>query len=505
MINIPSPGALWGSPWHGLIQSGMIGATTQAHPQPASCNSWLIDMGLPALSLTPAQLADAALHGYEWRNYALLPGGHVYGKPIGANTYIFVDTTLKPWLVALSYSFPVSQTLRLSASIKRFGLFGHGEATPIIKTVDVACQQIELVNPVGTYTSRSASLMDVHTNGSKALVGVFLENGVRDLFSCVELFFSGDGGTDGAGLAMSAVEIKGQTSLTHSQSILDDTIDFTITGGWDITFDGELLCPDPPGLATFQQVYDFFDASSTSDPHWIMSFSQIFARYAYYDQAGNAKAIRLKTETRQTTDYALVSDWSMIHYEITCSCNTGCPAHPDNGYARRRYSITTVFSSGWWLMLDDVEVDSIAWERTVQVIKEKYVNFGSPTLEQDISSTNSIVSTGSLSAHIPAVEFSVSNPNNLPGVFRGPNDLEAWGDWSTLMDGATFIADVGIHRMNSNAVAFWLNNGTVNIYGSVHTPKGIVTCPYAPSENNRFAWQRKTNDHDFKQNLLAYV
>lgn len=256
----------WGWPWHGIIKGGTVGATGQAHAQPldglANGNNWgwLIDYGMPAITLTLNEATYYAGLNMEWRNYGLIPGGYVYGTYIGDETYIHIDEAGDAWRVALAYSFPATNTLRLTITLQRFGwLRVDGEYTapaPLVKTVDVACTYITLADPFpsgdGDYLSRSAKLQDVHTNGSKAMIGVLLRkcpgygfDCADDLYSCVELTFSGAGGESGVSLYPAAVEIIPYTSLRERDSSLGYSID-------------------------------------------------TYARYAFYAPDGTAKAVRMK-------------------------------------------------------------------------------------------------------------------------------------------------------------------------------------------------------------------
>lgn len=279
----------WGWPWHGIIKAGMVGSTGQAHTQPldyignGNNVSWLIDYGMPAITLTADESAYYAGLNMEWRTYALIAGGYAYGTYIGDETYIHIDEAGDAWRVALAYSFPATNTLRLTITLQRFGwLRVDGEYTspaPVTKIVDVACTYIELTelfpSAEGNYLSRSAKLQDVHTNGSKAMVGVLLRKYVGygfdysdDLYSCVELTFSGAGGESGAMLSASASELIAYTSLRERDS----------SGGYAI---------------------------------------DTWARYAFYAADGTATAVRLKVDatggtTQQHMRFTLLENSAVI-------------------------------------------------------------------------------------------------------------------------------------------------------------------------------------------------
>lgn len=276
----------WGYPYHGLITGGTIGTTGHSHPQPldylANGNnvSWLIDMGLPAITLTTDETTFCAANNMEWRNYALIAGGYAYGTYIGDETYIHIDDDGKAWRVALAYSFPAADTLRITATIQRFGyLRVDGEYTApaaVIKTADVTCAWIHLTDPFtsseGPYLTRSARLQDVHTNGSKALIGVFLRKNpgygfdyCDDLFSCVDLVITGAGGESGSTLAVAGSEVIPMTNLRER----------TNPGTHDI---------------------------------------DTYARYAFYDSSAVATAVRLRVDIYSTS--------SSIHFKFSLLENT---------------------------------------------------------------------------------------------------------------------------------------------------------------------------------------
>lgn len=263
----------WGWPFHGIIKGGTVGTTGQAHTQPLDALSnganwgWLIEYGMPPVTLTPDEATYYAGLNMEWRNYALIAGGYAYNTYIGDETYIHIDEAGDAWRVALAYSFFATNTLRLTITLQRFGwLRVDGEYTapaPLVKTVDVTCTYIELSDPFASgepnYVSRSAKLQDVHTNGAKAMIGVLLRKNpgygfdyVDDLYACVELTFTGAGGDSGVSLYPAAVEIIPYTSLRERDS----------SGGYAI---------------------------------------DTWARYAFYAPDGTAKAVRMKFDAKYSS------------------------------------------------------------------------------------------------------------------------------------------------------------------------------------------------------------
>ena len=216
----------WGWPWHGLCEGGVIGTSGKTITQPWGGNAWLIDKGLPALDMSPELIASEAAEGREWRNYGLISGGQVNGTwlprrmsggaPVEPNSFVHVDEDGINWLVTVLGTFPATNTVRLNLSIVRFGHFeqGVGEQSPITKTVDISCENIQ-----PTYSaSREVKLQDVWTNGSKALLCVFYLWADQSLvFSAIEMVLTGTGGATGSGLVVDATEVKGQSQLTPDE------------------------------------------------------------------------------------------------------------------------------------------------------------------------------------------------------------------------------------------------------------------------------------------------
>lgn len=254
------PNAPCGWPWHGLIAGGYVGSTGKAVNQPDHGWSWLIDMGLPAISRTPAQAAaDAAAH-YEWRNYALIAGGYLYDTHIGGASFIHVDEANIPWRITLSFSFPASNTLRVDVAIVRFGLFRDGVHSTLETNVSVNCEHIDLgVSSTGDdYSDRIPRLWDVWTNGARALLGVELiasdfYGDYYHLASVAELSISGTGGETGSGLSFELAELHGYSTLRWVDGTYGDE-NGEITGTWH-----RFAYYDSAGVGSAggMQIYDF--------------------------------------------------------------------------------------------------------------------------------------------------------------------------------------------------------------------------------------------------------
>ena len=128
--------ALLGCPIHGLVKGGQItlaNSTTRAYPQPAGSfdmagATWSVERpGVPAVTLTPEQAAEASTNGWQWRNRAMLSGAQrqLYAQVLGG--WLYIDPAGDRWVVtntiesqSTDFVSPISATVTLT----RFGDFG---------------------------------------------------------------------------------------------------------------------------------------------------------------------------------------------------------------------------------------------------------------------------------------------------------------------------------------------------------------------------------------------
>lgn len=525
----------WGWPWHGLIQSDTIASTGQDHTQPTICDSWLIDKGLDPIDLTPEQIAAYAADGMEWRNYALIPGGYVYNTDIGSDAYIHVDEAGDCWRVELAFSFPATNTLRITATIGRFGLIVPSDEAPdppvtVEKVVDVACEEIELNNAVAIatfgipYTSRDARLFDVWTNGSKAIAGVLLNySSYADLFSVAEITITGEGGDDGSTLSVSAVEIKGQSSLTLGAETWTDyppNDTYSSTVNWDLidsTY-ADVCPPEPYEGRQFDLTYQLSDPNAALRVNYdkdVEFDGWTVARYAFYDSAGNARAARLRYGDIVHMELTwLTSDWTVTEVIHTCTCTStvnfcGAPSTIE-WCSERPYNRIYTTKNTIQILLDDEPQDEIGWSWINDVFfpirsiaGEASCTYGGTTTD------NTYENLGSFAAYLPTASDTTwfewatgKTPAYMADVFRSSADY-AFSDNASQINSTSIY--FGIHRINHNALAFVLDDGTNYLYGDVITPLGILTAPLAPADTTHFAWQRKTDDYTFATSAICYV
>ncbi len=524
MITIPN-GGVWGCPWHGLATSGIIAGSSKAITQPTNGNAWLIDMGLPAISLTSAETAEATANNYEWRNYAMISGGRLYDTALPAESFIHVDAADQCWLVTLSYSYPATNTLRVTASIKRFGLFGHGAAAAITKTADVVCNDLTISGG----ESREYWLNDVWTNGVKCLVGVgIFQSPTRDLVSVVEINISGTGGTDGSGLSVSGSEVIVKADLSPGSFDIeptntDNTVEpyrigslyaGTANGVIDI-FEAVHTCDFGDPADTIESRRYYSATGPTQDFFWygdsptgfgggysvvdLESIGGIYAKEAFYNSSGSVKVLRVKFET--TTENHLTG-----FSGPTCSgfLYTYCNQPPTNDaitYNDKYLSGST--TKKLTILLNNDAIDSLgsveSWTGEQHSFSELLGASGHVTT---ITPTGTVIS-GSLSSYLSS-STDIITSTILSTIAQNFRKKTTPSDSSTAMSSGKYI---GLQAIDAKSASFYYSpsSGAARNYGTVTTPLGNKTYTGTPTANIFFAWQRKTGDFSFATSPICYV
>ena len=513
----------WGWPWHGLCEGGVIGTSGKTITQPATGDSWLIDKGLPPLDIDPAVVISEAAAGREWRNYALIHSSKIYDTHLGQDAYVFVDEDGANWLIEVSVTFTgTANVARITLSIVRFGVFKPGGSpdTPVTKYIDVPCEAIELTNPFGgPFASRWGELTDVWTNGSKALVCVFMpqEPGLtqKAIFSAIEVVLSGKGGADGSGLVVNASEVKGQSDLTSKlvNTGANGPIVSSVFGWTYATVDTLVYNCNPYIPAAVSRTWDF---STTGFVTWSTNLydsatdnitRKIICRVCRYDSAGVVEALRLKYE--KSTDH-WVTAASPGNYNgqiyVTCAGDYNCGGMTPTGSS---ISIAGVYKLGFYLLKNDTVIDYIEW-------REEYAGtqVRTPVLrcypvvigwDLSVAINTTYASTGRYwggphAGSLPdpsTISFDISN-------------LDLFAEWNAvanhkfkqlaLTDGVTYY---GFNRDGGTAALHVTPSGGSISYGPVTTPLGNKTTSLTASFY--FAWQRKTGDFAFSVNPICYV
>lgn len=168
----------WGCPWHGLVVGGALQLPTGSMPWPqapspvrdyqASTSLLLKVPDTPEVTRTTEEAAADDAAGREWRNTAMVGGGTLHGRPLGQNSWIYIDPSSQPWLIHPSFSGggrPNSVTLTIS----RFGILG---AAPEQHTRTIAIP--DLGQPLDEDPQPSAvCLHHVKPDGSGAIFAIY--------------------------------------------------------------------------------------------------------------------------------------------------------------------------------------------------------------------------------------------------------------------------------------------------------------------------------------------
>jgi len=509
----------WGWPWHGLCEGGVIGTSGKTITQPATGDSWLIDKGLPPLDIDPLVVASEAAAGREWRNYALIHSNKIYDTHLGQHAYVFVDEDGDNWLIEVTVDFPgAANVARLNLSIVRFGVFKPGGSpdTPVTKYIDVSCEAIELTNPFGgPFALRWGELTDVWTNGSKALVCVFmaLEPGLtqKAIFSAIELVLSGKGGADGSGLVVAASEARGQSELTtkHIDSGTNVLVSNVFGYNFDIVDTFVSSC-NPYVPSQISRTWDYTNRgfvawSSTLYPVTVGNiFQKILCRTCRYDSAGNVESIRLKYE--KSTDH-WVTAATPGNYNgqviLTCDGNLNCGGLTPTGPS---INIAGVYKLGFYLLKNDTVIDHIDWREEYSGTQTHTPTVVSNYITVDIDTIYSSTGRywdGPHAGMLPTP--STISFNDQAGLGQ-----DLFVDWSAiannkfkrsaLTDGVTYY---GFNRDGGTAALHVIPSGGSITYGNVTTPLGNKTTSL--TTKFYFAWQRKTGDFAFSANPICYV
>lgn len=559
---------LWGWPYHGLCTDGVIdlgGGLSHTIATPSHGSAWLYDLGLPAIDRTPDQLiADASL-GHSWTNYSMISGGVLYGTRLGANQFIHVDANSVPWLVSLAYSYPEAslQRVRITLSIVRFGLFGEGVLTPIEVVRDVQCSSYMYSMSGGyTYNGPTTSLLeDVWTNGIKCLVSVAQTRVttpvLKDIFSLIEVVFSGTGGADGSGLVIAASEIMTDVQLSKGPvSGIDNTpLDIQQTDGsqpfiWSGSSPSWTPSWGNSNIYWRSGVYSDCTGQVTGSNNNSIEFYP-YARFAYYNAAGVPKAARLmKKKMHKTTFISATrgSIGSLVKNKTNCQGSTGLDDYlHDTAWLTQSTTAIEEHSFGVFLLENDTVIDKLEIYQSFVVTQDFLLGgrfsglpeTGMPVCDERvfpargcaggwgtlggdlyhandvIISQNSPVWSGSLSAMIglgapPHINDWYVDASGNPIEPLAIDDLTiAWrSNTSNHETSGTAVvrgtSQLSIQRIDAKAAAFYIP-GSTRTYGPVLTPLGIKTAGITPAANLYLAWQRKTGDFTFSASPICYV
>jgi len=513
----------WGWPWHGLCQGGTIGSSGKTISQPSGGNAWLIDKGLPPLDIAPGVIASEAAAGREWRNYGLISGGTVNGTQLSSvstgpfgyknQSYIHVDEAGINWMVTVAYSWPSSNTVRITLSIGRFGHFeiGLGAQTPVTMYADVACEDITYLD-----LNRWVDVQDVWTNGSRALACVFMAmdygNTHCAIISAIEIVLTGTGGSDGSDLVLNASEVKGLSDLNNDvDTEATDPNGSIFSGSFTDNSEHIYSYHDTPINA-----YCFaWDTPTSKEIRWeglqgFVAGYPLINGYIYgkdrcriclYDSDGTIAAYKLRS--RKTIDNA-VTDVVDGGRTGSLSCTTGG--------TRLEHVVTVTVTGtqkeGYYLLKNDTIIDKIEnvktftgtqqqltfYDAVTSTYADYYITYPVPYAESGMTWEGSLGSEISGSAFWP-----------YSGSYPAHNMIGSWDTIDPVTSGFTLLDDsttkIGIHRTDNIAAFFLLD--TTRTYGTVATPLGDKTT--GATGGVYFSWQRKTGDFAFSANPICYV
>lgn len=546
----PPLSAVWGWPWHGLCSGGSVtlpNASTKTMTQPAHGSAWLIDMGRPAITRTPSQVLEDTALGYEWRNYGMVSGGSVHGTALGPDKFIHVDAAGQCWLIGLAFSFPEYslQKVRVTISIVRFGLFGEGAKTPIEVVKDVQCTYFTYTIYGATYTGTRGLLEDVWTNGSRCLVSVVRNRAtvtplIHDIFSLIEISISGTGGVDGSGLVFDAVEVMRDTQLSYGAPASDTPFAF----------------PAVAGSSTYSCGSTITVAWASAGQYWLAHpeyrmddyDNYTYARFAYYNSAGQPKAARIRKSYNAPMTYLSTSHSSGGSISLTDGCSPGVMQWTTDAALYSTSICRKDYAYGIYLLENDTIIDWLELHQSVTVTEESVArhaggpytvicgnevtcdifdygsgstSWGSTGVTDDAGTISARPYTESWSA--PQWRGSLASSLPLPtppdislfewSRYSPPLSVDALtAIWrSTITDHETSgvvtitgSAELGLQRIDAKAAAFFVP-GTTRTYGTILTPLGNKTTSLTPAGNLYFAWQRKTGDFAFSANPICHV
>lgn len=496
----------WGWPWHGLIQSGIIGTTGRAHAQPETGDAWLIDTGIAAPDMTPDEIADEASAGRTWLNYALVPVGLtgstnqrraiVYGTALPSGSFLHIDDDGACWRVVLSGVYDeMASTVTVTATLNRFGLIKiDGSTNPAAALI---ADTVSVVSPVPDYIQSPVGygfwLMDVHTNGDRALFGLYWINGAirYGVISCIEVSFSGAGGADGSGLVMSLAEVLAVSDLMGDPSIpfANVPVPTGVDGANPSSTFVEFTCVNPTDV--YRQ-YDYTYSGEIVLGNELVGTGSGFSnltlcRTCFYNSSGAPTALILSQEVRQELIINSVSPGSQTTPEIWLCNGTITPATVSEPEVVALQSNQEKFE----LRLNSAVIASAVFDASRPLRQYKPFGLGWQiewTAAWSYSETGSFVSilqTAGISAE--NIRAATAAFNSLILVFGASSERFAIDN--AISEAAT--ARVGV-RVDGAAAALYFSPtaGSARAYDTIATPSGPASTSL--TSDWFFARNRKT-------------
>lgn len=179
---------IWGSPWRGKIQGGLIelpNATTKASPQPQGLlarhydelgYTYLQRGPLASAARTPEELAADGAVGRTWRTDAILSGARMYLYGAALNGWVYCATDGTRWLVpadALRVSLQTDQPLSVDLTLKAFGDPGAPAAEQVVNAAVADLGQAEPDSAYPAGTTAYSVVCDITPTGDRALLMLY--------------------------------------------------------------------------------------------------------------------------------------------------------------------------------------------------------------------------------------------------------------------------------------------------------------------------------------------
>jgi hypothetical protein len=486
----PEPSLVWGWPWRGLGSNYTItGHTGNVF---RDCQSWLIDLGLPAISLTAAETTEATANGYTWQNYGHVSGGYVYGVDIQQNggtrkdTFIHVDGDDRLWRVRLEVSIS-GDNVDITCRFKPFGEFGYGELTQQTVVKSVSCAEITpTVSP-----TREWSIADAKTNGAACLVEIRIVSGsFKDIYSVIELT-----PTVTAGVAdFSAFEVFGGAETTATSS----------------TPSAVYVSPARPSV-TLSTACGNILLTAGGGTHNFVYGSLVNRRYAvaaYYDSAGMAHLVRFRE--------ADIGSVSFGGYVIT---EGPTPPGGCGEYTVSSQLSGTIYSgTSLQIEVDGVAIATFKNEKAVEKLwnsgNGSVYCFGSECADNGGSTwfnNPSDLIGGSDVGTTNTPGFGSGLPNSFTTVINGIRSRTYLAPTSTSTDlidlSSTVIGTCGAVFAPPSLLAFWYKpTGSDVVLSTWAAPiSATYTGSLATVPSVYWAWNRKTNAYTFSTLPVCYV
>ncbi|ODU49080.1 MAG: hypothetical protein ABS92_06815 [Thiobacillus sp. SCN 63-374] len=196
---------MFGNPWHGRVKGGVLytgkldagsSEITRSWPQPPNAFIWLAEPdGQPADAYTAPGVpgaapqsvyntlkAEHAAAGKEFKPWALISGGQVYGQQLGVNKWFYFSGD-RVYLVTLTYPDTVTNTgslaVQLSAQLwPEFSAGAHSAAITKSFTLSDIGQSTPDLSTLGIAATLNVSLHDVKKDGSACILSLHTTSAV---------------------------------------------------------------------------------------------------------------------------------------------------------------------------------------------------------------------------------------------------------------------------------------------------------------------------------------